>query len=179
MQGSGFIPLVKRSWLILLLGTVIAGVSAYVVAKHATPTYEADVSLLTGPLNADFDTLRASGTLARTYADIAKSRPLLEQTAAQEHLKVDIDKFRKRVVTNSNDVTRIVTIGVRESDRALAARLANGLARNLIRQTSSVGRHEIDQFLASPEVQRLPPSARTSIGEAATRSFGSLSAGHL
>ena len=72
MEVQGFIPLLRRWWWLLVLGTVVAGVVSYAITTRIDPTYEAEVGLLTGPISTDEGTVRASGALA---ASLARRRP--------------------------------------------------------------------------------------------------------
>jgi tyrosine-protein kinase len=178
MESDSLLQLLKRSWLLLLIGAIVGGVAGYVIAKTMKPSYEATVSLLVGPINADFDAQRASGNLARTYADLATSGPILRRTIGEAHQSLTVDGFRNDVNATSNDVTRIVTISVTNDSRRTAALLANNLADELIK-VGSQGQLALTNFLESRAVSRLTPSQQSEIRDAATQAFGSLSAGKL
>ena len=115
MEVQGFIPLVRRWWWLLLLGTAVAGVVSYAIATRIDPTYEAEVGLLTGPISTDEGTVRASGALARTYAELAISGPLLDRTASRLGLTTPTEDLRKAVRSSSNEVSRIVTLRIKDS----------------------------------------------------------------
>lgn len=130
MQLTGLLPVVKRWWLTILAATIVAGCVGLGAASLMAPTYEAEVRLLVGPLNTDVNTLRASGQLARTYAEIATSDPLLAATTdSLESPRVtpaDVE-----VKATADEVTRILTVIVRHHERAAVAPIANGLAEQL------------------------------------------------
>src|SRR5215208_1836330 len=122
---------VRRWWWMLVVGALAAGVIANVVASRMQPTYAADARLLVGPINADKDTLLASGQLARTYAELATSRPVLESAITDSGVPTTVRRLTEDVTTTSNDVNRIVTISVEDAGPAAAAALANAIATRL------------------------------------------------
>lgn len=136
LHSTGFIPLAKRWWPVLLLAAVVSGLTAYAASSRVTPTYEAEARLLTGPINADFDTIRASSQLAQTYSELATSRRILQPVRAQLRLAQSVDDLAASVSATGNDVTRIVTIRAKSDDAVLAARIANTIATRLARETS-------------------------------------------
>jgi capsular polysaccharide biosynthesis protein/Mrp family chromosome partitioning ATPase len=139
LEPTGFIPLARRWWPLLLFVACVSAVTAYIGSSRVTPTYEAEVRLLTGPVNADFDTVRASSQLARTYAELATSRQILEAVRTQLDLRQSLDDLVESVTATGNDITRIVSIRAR-SDRAdLAAEIANTIATRLASQTAGAG----------------------------------------
>jgi capsular polysaccharide biosynthesis protein len=176
LEKSGFIPLAKRWWWVLLGATLVAAVSAFVFASRLSPTYEAEVSLLTGPYKATFDTLRASGDLARTFSGFATQGPTLQSTIDELDLNRTVEDLRKSVGATSNDVTRFLTIRVQDKDPKLAADIANSLANQLIRRVQEESPTQelelVDEFMRQEEVTRLRDPAQLRIEDAANRIFG-------
>ena len=130
MQLTGLLPVVRRWWLALLAAAVVAGCIGLGVASVIAPTYEAEVRLLVGPLNTDVNTLRASGQLARTYAELATSEPLLAATISSlEDPGVTVDDVDVRAT--ADEVTRVLAIRVRAKEEDAVAPIANGLAEQL------------------------------------------------
>ena len=75
----------KWSWLIILM-IVVAGITAYVVSRSSTPVYQASTTLMvnqaTNPTSATaYNDILTSERLARTYASLLVSRPVLDETA--------------------------------------------------------------------------------------------------
>ena len=131
-ESAGFLPVIRRWWWLLAAAAIAAGAAGYVVASGATPTYRAQVELLVGPINADIETLRASGLLAQTYAELATSRPIRDAVKRE----LGIDSLGGSLETKANDVTRLISIRVTHTDRELSAQIANGLAAELIELSS-------------------------------------------
>jgi capsular polysaccharide biosynthesis protein len=129
---AGLAPSWKRRWWVVLAATTLAVLGGWAYVSTASPTYEATVRVLVGPVSTDFETLRASGQLAQTYSELARSRPVLAATASETGRSLTPAQLREDTRSIANDVTRIVTVKVRSGDRTSAAVLANTLAANLV-----------------------------------------------
>jgi polysaccharide biosynthesis transport protein len=132
---TGYLAVARRWWWTLLVATWVAAMAGLLVATRITPTYEAQAQLLVGPINTDSDTLRASGLLVQTYAQLAISPPLLQSTA-QEAGIADPIKLGQNVRATANDTTRILSIRAQDADPAKAAKIANTMADELIQLTT-------------------------------------------
>jgi len=132
---TGYLTVARRWWWTLLVAAWVAALSGWLVASRITPTYEAQVQLLVGPINTDIDTLKASGQLVQTYAQLAISPPLLQSTA-REVPGVDPVKLGNGVRATASDVTRVLQIRVQDADPAQAAKIANTMADELIQITT-------------------------------------------
>jgi non-specific protein-tyrosine kinase len=182
VKETGFVTLAKRWWWFLALGAALAGIVAYAAASRLTPTYEAQVQLLTGPINTDFGTLRAAGELARTYSELATSRPVVDGTIRALRLPHEREELRASVTATSNEVTRIVTIRVRDDEPERAALMANQLARQLARFSRRTPRQQteaIDVLMAQTEIVSLPSELQERVRSAARKALGSPLAGQL
>jgi capsular polysaccharide biosynthesis protein len=129
--GSGLarvLGLVRRWRAMLIAAAVMGGVAGFAVASAGTPTYETRAVLLVGPINTDLDTLRAAGQLAQTYAQLATSGPILQATGQRLRLR----NLSGSISASANEVTRLLTIRVRDHDAARGARIANAHADELV-----------------------------------------------
>lgn len=182
MEVQGFIPLLRRWWWLLVLGTVVAAAVAYAITTRIDPTYESEVGLLTGPISTDEGTVRASGALARTYAELAVSGPLLDRTASRLGLTTPTEDLREAVRSSSNEVSRIVTIRVKDSIPERTALFAETLGRELIRLSEEVAAEStesVEELMRQDEIVSLTNRQQALIRQAATRVFGSPLAGQL
>ncbi|MEA2231104.1 MAG: tyrosine-protein kinase [Solirubrobacteraceae bacterium] len=125
------LPLLKRWWWALILGAVLAGAVSYFVSSHASPTYRGEAKFIVGPINADVDELGASGSLARTYSELATGRPVLEYAINRVGADTTVRKLQENLTATANDISRILTIDVRNKDAKVAAGLANAIGRRL------------------------------------------------
>lgn len=179
---TGFISVVRRWWWLLALGTVAAALAAYTFAKLERPTYASTATLLVGPLNADYTTTRVAGDLGRTYAEVAKSLPVLKAVVARTGAPLAATDLAGDVTATSNDVTRLVTLKVESSTPQRAASLANALGAEMIEVSREVTPEESDairEFLGQREVERLPAAQQDALRTAAVRVFGAGLTGRL
>jgi polysaccharide biosynthesis transport protein len=179
VERGNLLQLARRTWPILLTGAVVGGLVAHLAAARMQPTYQASVSLLAGPINADFDTQRAAGNIARTYSDLATSGPVLRETLRETKTAMKSTELRDNVSSTSNDITRIVELTVKAHDPDLAAQLANALAARLIALGTKTNASVVSSFMTDSSVAALGPGQQDAIRAAATRIFGTGSAGHL
>lgn len=181
MDNTNLLGLLRRWWLGLLCGAVIAGGAGALIASAATPTYSADAKLLVGPISADFDdTLRASGQLARTYAELATSRRVLSHAIGETGVRTTALELQESeaVRAQSNDITRIVSIEVEFDDALSAARLANAIARRIGELAALTPRQEtasMQRLLSQDEISRLSGPDQDAVAEAVRRVLGTSS----
>ena len=131
MELSGYLATARRWWWTLLVATWIAALAGYLVATRIPPTYEARALMLVGPYEGDLNTLRASGQLALTYADLVTTNPRLEAAIAQVGTDLTAAELKSATRVTANDTTRTLTIRAQHGDPKTAAELANALAGQL------------------------------------------------
>jgi uncharacterized protein involved in exopolysaccharide biosynthesis len=181
MNNGTLAPFMWRWWWVLLIATLLAAGAGYGAATQITKTYEAEAQLLVGQLNTTVD-LDASGTLARTYAQLGKGRPVLARAIRVAGAKLTPKELDDASTIESNEITRIVSVRVENRDRRLAATLANAIAARLVELSSasrarrSAGLNTLER---EPEVAALPPGTRRGVLLAAERVFSGSSAGDL
>lgn len=135
-EWSGFLPVVKRWWWLLLISAVLAGFSGHLVFANTAPKYESRAKLVVGPINTDADTIKAAGALVQLYAELATSRPLLQATVTELNLPMTPEELKAVTTATADDVKRLLTIRVQDADPGLAAKIANNLGDNLAELTS-------------------------------------------
>jgi tyrosine-protein kinase len=122
----------------------------FLVANRLPATYEAEARLLVGPLSADKDTLSAAGAQARTYAALATTAPVLNAAARRAGLGGSAAAVRSKIRdVTASDVTRLISIRVRDSEPARAALIANALAV-VLRARASTGPLEGRLLIVDP-----------------------------
>jgi capsular polysaccharide biosynthesis protein len=134
----------------------------FLVANRLPAAYEAEARLLVGPLSADKDALSAAGAQARTYAALATTTPVLDAAARRSGLGASASAVRSKVRdVTASDVTRLISIRVRDREPARAATIANALAAVLVARAATgppEGTLQIVDRAAAPE-SSVGPSA--------------------
>jgi len=178
IDNTNLLGILRQWWLWLLCGAVIGGGAGAMISSAAAPSYSADVKFLVGPISADFDDmLRASGQLARTYAELATSRRVLSHAIDQTSLRKTAIELQEdeAVRAQSNDITRIVTIEVELDDAYAAARLANAIARRIGELAAITPRQEtaaMQRLLTQDEISQLSGPDQDAVAEAVRRVLG-------
>jgi capsular polysaccharide biosynthesis protein len=119
------VTLARRRWLTL----VLAGAAAALLATTATGSdkavYESQARLLVGPIDSNFNELRAAGQQAQTFAQLATSGAVLQAAAHRLGPPETAAGLAPNVRAQADDVARLLTLTVRAS-RPDAATRANG-----------------------------------------------------
>jgi capsular polysaccharide biosynthesis protein len=178
----GLLPVVRRHWRLIAIVTAACALAGAIFATTAKKTYEAETDLLVGPVDADYATLQASGQLGRTYAELAASERVVVPAAHGAGVNLPPKKAVDKVSATSNEITRIVTIRVRNGDPRAAARMANGLAASLIELRRTLPPQPsapVDALLREPELVGMRRSERAAVRRAAARVLTRTNAGVL
>lgn len=132
MELSAYLAIIRRWWLTLVAAAWVAGLFAYLLASGIPSTYEARARILVGPVNGTFDQVRAAASLVETYAQLAESTPILAATIETLELDTSVRVLDRAVRVTASTISRILTIDVEASDPAVAARIADAIADELI-----------------------------------------------
>jgi capsular polysaccharide biosynthesis protein len=119
------VALARRRWLILVLAGAAAALLAVTATGNGQAVYESKARLLVGPIDSDFNELRAAGQQAQTFAQLATSGAVLEATAHRLGPPETAASLGPNVRAQADDVARLLTLTVRAS-RPDAATRANG-----------------------------------------------------
>jgi non-specific protein-tyrosine kinase len=126
----------RKWWWLLVLCTLLGGSAAYLVSRQMTPTYEASTLMMVGSsldvVNPTTGEIQTSEKLAQTYAQLVKTRPILDATIAALNLPKS-PSVTVSLVSN----TQLMRITVADSIPQRAAATANELANQLIEQSPS------------------------------------------
>jgi succinoglycan biosynthesis transport protein ExoP len=140
-----------RRWLWLVaLGALVGGSLAYVVGRNTKPVYEANTTLLIAPGSAqsldNYSTLIASERLARTYAQLLTSSPVIEETylrleaMAEEGLPVgDLTSSFSISALPLRD-TQLLDVSVTGTDPEMITAAANALVEGFIEWQANIQR---------------------------------------
>jgi non-specific protein-tyrosine kinase len=146
-----FTIILRWLWLIVL-GTVLAGGTAYVVSKNTTPIYRATTTLLISqarnPAALDYTAILTSERLAKTYTELLTKRPVLEEVAKRLGLELKDGKFPATLNVQPVRDTQLIGLSVEDEDPQLAAQIANTLPEVFIEQNQTL---QLGRFASSKE----------------------------
>jgi capsular exopolysaccharide synthesis family protein len=130
------------AWLICL-GVLVAGGTAYIVSKKMTPVYRASIHLLINQAPGEsagneFTQIQVSERLARTYSELIKKRPVLEETMIRLDLPFDVETFARNISVSVTRDTQIMVVSIEDIDRERTALIANTLVEVFIAQNQEL-----------------------------------------
>lgn len=130
----------RWKWLVLL-GTILAGGTAYAASYLQIPVYRASTTLLINEAQsgrtADYTSLLTSERLAQTYAQMLTKRPVLEETAerlSMDRAGVEMGSIEVEPVLN----TQLITVSVEHPSPEWAAAIANTLVQVFAAQNEAM-----------------------------------------
>jgi polysaccharide biosynthesis transport protein len=136
MDIRGWLLFVRDWFLLLALGTVLAGAAAFVLSSLLPKTYEAETTLLVGQslsaANPDYSQLLASQLIAQTYAEVATARRGLEDVITSLGLEATPEQLRQAVEARAPANSTLIVITAQHEDPGVAADIANEVAATLI-----------------------------------------------
>ena len=139
MELKEYLTLIRHWWWLLLVGTILGAGGGYLYADSLPlpSSYQAKTTLMFGDDNLNPNAIMAHERLARSYAEMIRRQPILQ--AATENLEFDIDWTSIQGLVSGQLVpnTQLFEIYVRHSDPDYAVRIADEIARQLIRQFPS------------------------------------------
>lgn len=139
-----------RMWLIVLL-TLLAGGIAFVVSRNMTPIYCSSTTLLISGASSsmtDYNSIIVSERLGRTYAELLKKRPVLEEVIFNLGLTVGVGELAEGIQVNLVGSTQLVELSVEHPDPVMGKRLADEIPRVFIRQNEEM---QTSRFSASKD----------------------------
>lgn len=126
--------LLKRVWLIVLCAVVLAA-AVFVYSKNfIAPQYRTNISIYVNNNNKgqsvgiSSSDLATSQRLVATYIDVLKSDLVLDQVAQQLSLNIPASALRGMLQAESPEGTEVLTVYVSNTDKLLAAQIANAIA---------------------------------------------------
>ncbi|MBE5860869.1 MAG: protein-tyrosine kinase [Butyrivibrio sp.] len=124
-----FMVLIGKAWLIISSGIFFALLCLFLSKFVITPLYSSTTKIYI--LNKEegatvtYSDVQISTQLTQDYAQLIKSRYVLEEVIQTLHLDMEYDEFYNLVSISTPDDTRIVSITVRDSDPMMAMKEAN------------------------------------------------------
>lgn len=143
-----------RWWWLIALCVLIAAGSAYLVSSRMTPVYSATTTLLVqqAPTSnvTEYNALLTSERLARTYAQMLTSRPVLEETERRLGLA---DLSDDTVSVTAIRDTQLLQLSAESTDAEIAATIANMVAEVFVDQNRALQDERYAGSLSSIEAQ--------------------------
>lgn len=125
----------RKWWLILLCGVLVAVGAFIYTTKFVTPLYRASVTIYVNNSrsNQQIDyvsgsNLAASQQLVSTYSNIIKSDTVLEKVVEKSNLNYSADQLRKIMSAAQVDKTELFNVYIVHPDPEMAADIANAVA---------------------------------------------------
>lgn len=141
MELLQYIRLFRRwFWLILLAAFVGAGLS-FIVRVNQPPAYRAEAKVIVGSAldspNPNSTEIRTGIDLAITYAQIVRTFDILGAVIETLNLETSPERLNNMIDTSIISGTSLLEISVTNTDRILAAEIANEIVSQLIQQSPS------------------------------------------
>src|SRR6476646_7345253 len=128
---------VRRRWLVILAGPVLAAIAAFAVSKPMTPIYEANATLLVvnqteaapGSVTPiQLNDIVTTERLSNTYVQLVTKRSVLQAVIDSLKLPLSVDGLADKVSVSPVDQTQLLQIAASDPKPALAADIANEIA---------------------------------------------------
>ncbi|MCK4306158.1 MAG: polysaccharide biosynthesis tyrosine autokinase, partial [Candidatus Eisenbacteria sp.] len=168
----------KRLWLIVL-GTLLVSVAAFVVSRNMQPIYQAKLTL-TVDQSADvplaYRSITMGADLALTYSKLLKTRPILEIVIANLDLDLSPGGLKGMLGTNLIANTQLLELTVEDTDAQRASNIANEVAftfislHNTERQLQNIVALEQDVVAQMANLKELIAYNQSLIDQARTSS---------
>ncbi|MCL5961933.1 MAG: polysaccharide biosynthesis tyrosine autokinase [Chloroflexi bacterium] len=130
-----------RKWFWLMaLGMILAGGTSYAVSKSLTPIYAATVTLqvnqVQNPGVAGYNDILLSERLTKTYSELIRKRPVLDEAIRQLQLNLTYEFLATQVNVSSVRDTQLIQVTVQNPQPQQAADIANKIAEVFIAETA-------------------------------------------
>jgi non-specific protein-tyrosine kinase len=119
------------AWLIILM-SILVGATVYAFSVSSTPIYETSTRLLVSDppylRSMDYTSMISSQTMASTYAEMLRDRPVLEGVIEKLNLERTPEALKQAISVEIVRNTQLLVIRVQDPDPKLAATIADTIA---------------------------------------------------
>ena len=127
-----YLGLLRRWWWLFILAALVAGAIGYYYSMQLTPIYQATTTMMineapTSTRSADLTSITTSERLARTYAKMLTTRPLLEKVIQRLGVVIPPDEVAGMVSVTQVSNSQLLEITVKGPDANFSAAVANAL----------------------------------------------------
>lgn len=139
-----FYIVIKRRKMICLItaaAVIIAGLLSFFVIK---PTYQANTSIIVGRPQQDKNEKLDNNdvtlyqNLMKTYIEIVKSKPVLEETISNAGLNLTEDQLSKMISATTQQGTQIMDISITDKNAEETYKIANALTDSFISKSKTI-----------------------------------------
>ncbi|MBI1802724.1 MAG: polysaccharide biosynthesis tyrosine autokinase [Chloroflexi bacterium] len=142
MEIRYYFDLLRRWAWLLLLGIVLGGGLAFAASRLTTPVYSATTTLLVSEsknsATPDYTGLLTSERLAKTYSELIKKRPVLEEVIKNLQLSLSVQALAASVIVQPVRDTLLIQVSVENTNAQLAARIAAELTKVFIEKNTDL-----------------------------------------
>jgi non-specific protein-tyrosine kinase len=142
------LAVLRQHLALILVGTILAALVAFLLSSILPRTYEGQATLLVGQslsnINPDFNQLQVSQQLSQTYADVATTRPLLQKVIDQLGLDTTPDELAARVTATAPQNSTLIRIVADDGNADRSADIANAVAKELEAESPAIQGRQAD-----------------------------------
>lgn len=125
-------------FLLILLFVIIGGLGATFYNYGAPIKYESETTLYVQPQvnsnEVDYQGILTNQRMVKTYAEIIKSRNVINKTITKLGINVTYEGFLKNLSVTSSTDTQMIYISMKNTNKTLARDMANTLASTFIEE---------------------------------------------
>jgi len=141
MDFSRIPNIIYRYLWVVVLTTLVAGLTTYFMISNEPISYKATTQLLVGTSldspSPDLESLRIGGQLISTYAELVQTRPFLESVNNKLEQKEDLGELGRALSVRQSTETRVLTVNVYHADPQQAVAIANAAAETFVDMSPS------------------------------------------
>jgi capsular exopolysaccharide synthesis family protein len=141
MEIKAYLQTLWKWWWLIVVCTLCAGVSSFIVTSLLPPTYEARVLLMSNQSAntgiVDYSSLLGEQRVIATYQELLETRPILDTVITNLSLPYTSKELAKRITVSLIPETQLLELTVQDSDAQRAADIANEIAFTFLLQRSS------------------------------------------
>lgn len=170
-----YLSLLRRWTWLLVLAMVLAGSTAYVVSKRTIPVYQAFTTVLINEapsIKSDFSSIQVNERLAKTYAVLMTTQPVLEDIVERMELDLDTGTLKEMISIQPVRETQLIELNVEDTDPVRAAQIANEVVTVFAEQNQALQADRYADVKDSLSTQLLDLDDRIQEASAELESFG-------
>ena len=147
--------ILRRFYIVLAALFLTVALGLFYTLRLQTPLYRSETNLVlinnNNAANLTTNDVALSNNLVKTYANIIKSRNVLDQVIEHQQLTLDADSLSEQINVNTTADTQIITVQVSANDPELSQKIAADLAQTF--------KHEVTDIYGIDNVQIVDPAS--------------------